>query len=183
MKRLVFTVAAALAVVVGAWFFVGPSSSSSVPDGVLEQGDDVPAFEVATLEGERISSEEFEGKILVLDFWATWCGPCLVAFPKLENVYARYAEDPDVLFLAVNTGDDTMEKAQEFAQENPYLFPFVYDIDGTLTPQMVTLGIPTLVIIDQEGRLVHRQTGYSPSSYETALATIIDDLRAEDSPA
>jgi hypothetical protein len=93
-------------------------------------------------------------------------------------VVTHYEDNPDVLFLAVNTGDDSQEAIKEFEFANPYTFIYVRDDTGVLTLQYAALGIPTLAILDREGRLQYHRIGYTPDDYEGTLIREIDKILA-----
>lgn len=130
---------------------------------ILEQfNEPAPAIELQTLEGEWIEPATFTGKVVVLDFWASWCGPCRKSFPQLEKVYRDYKNHPEVVILAVNTGwNNTLEDARRFVKENSYDLPFAYDPDSKLAERLVRpRGIPTYCILDKSGRWRLRHVGY-----------------------
>jgi thiol-disulfide isomerase/thioredoxin len=94
-----------------------------------------PEFSVTRLVGAVITSSELKGRIVVLDFWATWCAPCRQEFPKLEKLYRRYQSNPNVTFLAidVNRDDETPEKARAFVKKTGYTIPIAYDSNEVVT--------------------------------------------------
>ncbi len=145
--------------------------------------ENAPAFSLQTLEGEPISSEDFTGKVTLLDFWATWCGPCRVQFPELQQIYEKYADRSDFAFLAVNTSwsDDTIEKAKRFLAQNPYTFPVAYDDGGGVTQSMDIAGLPHTILIDKNGKIRMRHTGILKNKGELfqGLSQRIDELIAE----
>ena len=135
-----------------------------------------PDFELHAPSGDVLTAEELKGHIIVLDFWASWCGPCLMAFPNMQEIVDRYEDNPHVLFLAVNTGDDTLDEIAEFSKTYPYTFNYVRDQQGMLTFQYASLGIPALAILDTEGRLRYHKLGYTPDNYIESITSQIDDL-------
>lgn len=151
---------------------------------VLEHFDkEVPAIELQTLDGRIIDPHTFKNKVVVLDFWATWCGPCRKTFPLLEKVYNDYENNPDVAILAVNTSwNDTIEEARQFVEKNRYTIPFVYDKDSKLADTLVKpRGIPAFCILDKSGKLRIRHVGYLEflEDYHATLKKQIEKLLDE----
>ncbi|WP_232832062.1 TlpA disulfide reductase family protein [Nocardiopsis sp. FIRDI 009] len=134
---------------------------------VFEPGERLEAPDVTgtTLDGAEISLGDYEGGILVLNVWASWCGPCRAEQPVLDEVHTEYA-DLGVDFLGVNMkDDDTAAQAYASAQEIPY--PSLFDPPGEV-PQafrdtVPPRSIPTTIIIDPDGRIAARVIG--PTTY------------------
>lgn len=132
--------------------------------------------------GETVTSDDYRGEVLVVNFWYAACGPCIVEAPMLEEVFLRFqGEGAD--FLGVNTYDQA-ETALSFARENNVTYPSVIDVnDGQvklafaqLTPIQAT---PTTLVMDRQGRLAARIIGQLPSA--SILSTIVADTLAEGS--
>lgn len=126
----------------------------------------VPAIDFALkdLQGTTIKLSDLRGKIVVLDFWATWCGPCLSSFPTLQKVYNKYKDHPSIAILAVNTwenlkGEEMKRHVRKFMEENKYTFPVVFD-EGFVEKYGVE-GIPTKFVIDQRGFIRFKDIGFS----------------------
>lgn len=146
-----------------------------------DRGDPV-AFEDITETGETVSSDDYRGQVLVVNFWYAACGPCIVEAPLLEEVWREY-QDQDVAFLGVNTYDQPAT-ALSFARDNNVTYPSVIDVnDGKVklafaqvTPIQAT---PTTLVLDRDGRVVARIIGQLPSS--SILSTLVRDTLG-DSP-
>jgi peroxiredoxin len=145
-----------------------------------DRGEPV-VFEGVTETGEAVSSDDYRGGVLVVNFWYAACGPCIVEAPLLEEVWQEYQEQ-GVAFLGVNTYDQPAT-ALSFARDNNVTYPSVIDVnDGTVklafaqvTPIQAT---PTTLVIDQEGRVAARIIGQLASA--SILSTLVADTLAED---
>src|SRR5690606_1766890 len=129
---------------------------------------DAPGFTLTNMQGETVSLDDYRGKIVILDFWATWCGPCIMSFPGMQAAVNKYADDPNVEFLFINTWqseDNYKELVTNFINENNYTFHVVYDEMKDRDKATVTAygvrGIPTKVFIDPEGKIRFQSAGGS----------------------
>ncbi len=156
-----------------------PSSFIVAPPpivGMLEEANAViKPFELKSLDGATsIVSEDFTGKILILDFWATWCSPCVAAFPSLQTLSEMYAENPRVAFLVVNAGwDDSLADAKTFLSDRGYTFPAAYDEGGKVSEMLGVSELPKTLIVDEMGRLRFEHKGFRPG------ADLVNDLRVQ----
>lgn len=116
------------------------------------------------LEGNEVSVQDFQGKVVMVDFWETWCGPCLQVFPVMDSLQNEYPDD--FVVIAVNLNDsDTIEDVKSFRQKNDY--DFIYTVDGNnVGDEVITLGIPFKVFLDPEGYLIKAELGISGNDYE-----------------
>lgn len=138
-----------------------------------------PDYKLLTPQGDTLRSSEYVNKVVVLDFWATWCGPCKKQFPVLEEIYKKYQGNDKVAFLIVNSTmrGDTFDKASEFIAQTSYDLPFVIDINSETSKKFKVNLIPTIIIIDKEGviQLIHK--GYDESeNFYTKFCTQVDFL-------
>ncbi|MCL6220448.1 TlpA family protein disulfide reductase [Zunongwangia pacifica] len=139
--------------------------------------EQAPDFYVTDIEGKKVTLEDFKGKTIVLDFWATWCGPCVESFPAMQLAVDRYADDPLVEFLFIHTWEnvkDPLSDAQQFLKKRDYDFDLYMDtIDPeTNRPPAVTafgvVGIPAKFIIDGWGQIRFKLEGFNKSDEEAA---------------
>jgi thiol-disulfide isomerase/thioredoxin len=138
-----------------------------------------PQFSLPTLAGGEESLAANRGRVVVMEFWATWCGPCRSSLPSLEVIYKKY-RDRGVNVLLINEGEGA-EAAAEWLGKR-YTAPVLLDQDGTVGQQYGVRGIPRLFVIDQEGRLVYAHGGYG-GGLEQNLKLILDGLLAPPAPA
>lgn len=125
-----------------------------------EVGDQVPAFSFETLDGEKMDIEDFKGKVVLLNFWATWCGPCIREFPEL-NKFAESQNDEEFVVLAM-AREQNKETVKQFADENGYNFIFVSDLDKTVYSNFAEKSIPRNVVLDSNGKIIYQLLGYYP---------------------
>ena len=130
--------------------------------GVVEEhpllGKPAPSFETETLDGNKLATKDFAGKVVVLDFWATWCTPCIAAMPILKEVTDQYA-DRDVVFLAVNTGEKRQE-IEDFLKTQKLDVTVVLDPDGKIADSFVTDALPQTVVIGKNGAIETVHVGF-----------------------
>ena len=123
----------------------------------LEAGDRAPSFSAPALRGGgTIELGQFRGKVVYLDFWASWCAPCLTAIPEVEEMRSEFSPD-EFQIVAVNL-DQKTKKALRFLDKNPIGYPSASDPKGRLPSQFGVDTMPTSYLIDREGviRYVHR---------------------------
>jgi thiol-disulfide isomerase/thioredoxin len=141
----------------------GAGSSSSGP---------APQFSLESRGGPKISLAQYKGQVVMLNFWASWCGPCRQEMPLLENIYKKYNKMGFTL-IGVNVEPDSKE-AEGFLKQlqNPVSFPVIYDKDSTVSKAYDVQGMPSTVIIDRKGniRVLHR--GYKPGDENEYLDSI-----------
>jgi thiol-disulfide isomerase/thioredoxin len=142
-----------------------------------------PEFSVTRLDGLVVDSSAFDRRVVVLDFWATWCPPCRQEFPELERLYKRYQANPNVTFLAidVNREGETPEKARAFVQKAGYTIPVAFDVKDIVT-RLKAEGYPHLLLLDKAGHVRLEHIGYDGAErFVEDLSREIDKLLAEPS--
>ncbi len=119
-----------------------------------------PDFVVYDKDGNKVGLSDYLGKPVVLNFWASWCGPCASEMPDFEEAYKERGDE--IQFLMVNLTDgyqETMESATEYIQEQGFTFPVFYDTESNAANTYATYSIPMTFFIDSEGYMAARATG------------------------
>lgn len=139
-----------------------------------------PAFVLKDVNGNTVNSESLKGKVVVLDFWATWCGPCKRSFPAMQMAVNKFKDNPNVQFLFIHTWErgeaDATVEAKKYVDDNKYPFQVLMDLkDESGTNKVVqsfdVSGIPAKFIIDKNGNIRFRITGFSGGN-EAAVAEL-----------
>ena len=137
------------------------------------------AYELPILDGATMHSADLTNHVVMLDFWTTWCGPCVSQMPTLQTLHEQYEGRDDFVFVAVNRGED-LTTIQDFLAKNPYTFPIAVDTLGLLNDQFQASPIPQTFLIGKNGNLRFRHVGYSPvNNFAVSMAEHIDQLLAE----
>ena len=155
-----------------------PDGEPTIPDNTEGQNQtevpdySAPDFTMLDSEGNEVNLRDFVGKPMILNFWASWCGPCKMEMPDIEKAYRQYGEE--IHFLIVNCTDgsrETVDNAKEFIEGEGYTFPVYFDTTSMGAYTYGASSIPLTFFIDSEGNLV---TYYIGAMSESILKQGID---------
>ena len=138
-------------------------------------GQVAPDFALKSSAGENLRLSEYRGNVVMVNFWATWCGPCRQEMPLLDELYARY-ERVGFSLLGVNIDDDS-RKAMNMVSELGVNFPVLFDARKEVSKLYQVDAMPVTVIIDREGNVRHVHQGYKPGYEDQYLDEIRSLLR------
>jgi thiol-disulfide isomerase/thioredoxin len=125
----------------------------------LSMGGTAPAFRLLDLQGHEVALEQFRGKIVMLDFWATWCHPCTISMPILEDLQKEYRDD--MLLLAINM-EEPREAVAAYAENHKLRSRILLDDAGKVARIYGATSIPMQILIDRNGVIRHMQVGVGP---------------------
>ena len=136
-----------------------------------------PDFTVYDLEGNVHSLSDFRGKPVIVNFWASWCGPCKREMPDFEEKFREYGEE--IQFLMVNLADgrrETVERAQDFIDGQGYTFPVYFDTDLSGAMAYAVSSVPATYFIDEDGALVaYGKAALSAEKLQTGIDKLIGE--------
>jgi len=118
-----------------------------------------PDFTVYDIDGNEVHLSDYIGKPIVLNFWASWCGPCQMEMPDFHEKYLELGEDVHFLMINMTTGRETLESASAFIANKEYSFPVFYDTESNAASTYGVYSLPTTYFIDAEGYAIAQATG------------------------
>jgi cytochrome c biogenesis protein CcmG/thiol:disulfide interchange protein DsbE len=150
-----------------------PSNTVTPIPGVLSGNYSAPDFQLNTLDGKTVKLSDYRGKPVLLNFWATWCGPCRYEIPFLDQINAAYSQK-GLVMLAVDLGEDAATVSNFLATENVSL-RVLLDTDKSVAQKYTIVGIPTTFLVDTEGILRYKKVGafQDKTEIENALSLVI----------
>jgi peroxiredoxin len=140
------------------------AAAFAAPAPALDQGDKAPDFSVPGLAGGTVSLAAYRGKVVYLDFWASWCGPCAKSLPAIDKLRQEFAPR-DFQVVAVNL-DRNPAVAAKFLKQRPVGYPSATDPKGSLPAAFGVEAMPTSFLIDRAGVVRHVQRGFRESDLE-----------------
>ena len=146
----------------------------SLPLLAAAPGAPAPPFSLGARTGGDVSLAQYKGQVVMLNFWASWCGPCRQEMPLLESIYKKYNK-MGFTMLGVNV-EPNSQAANDWLKATPVSFPILYDRDSKVSKLYDVAGMPSTVIIDRNGKLRVLHRGYKPgdeNEYLDSIRTLI----------
>ena len=133
-------------------------ATSAVSAGLKQTS--APDFTLKSYTGENLRLSEYRGEVVLINFWASWCGPCRQEMPVLSELHDKYRA-LGFTVLGVNVEADS-SKARKLLQEQPVSFPVVFDNDSVVSKQYDVVAMPSTVLVDRDGNMRYLHKGYKP---------------------
>lgn len=141
--------------------------------GAIAIGDQVPAFSMTTFDGQAMTSTDFAGKVVVLNFWASWCKPCEQEASELEQAYQFYKDRGDVVFIGL-AYVDTEPKSLEYLNKFGITYPNGPDMATKVSQMFRITGVPETFVIDRSGKLAYFKAG--PFTSLDEILAVVDSV-------
>lgn len=133
----------------------------------LEPGVFPPSFSLANEKGENVSLADFKGKVILINFWATWCPPCIAEMPALNSLYEKF-KDKNFVVIGI-ASQDAKDDVDDFVKKSGITFPVLYDFDGKVSQKFKVNGFPETLLVSKEGKITLMN---DPKSNELVLRVI-----------
>ncbi|MCB8980408.1 MAG: redoxin domain-containing protein [Ardenticatenaceae bacterium] len=150
-----------------------PTTNSYGAPALAQKGGTVTDFSLGSLDGSQIALADYEGEVIIMNFWATWCPPCRAEMPGINRFYEAH-QDEGLVVLAINAQEDAAT-VRPFIEQSGFSFPVLLDLQGRVADQYSTRSFPTTFIIDRNGVIQHVQTGeISESELENIVLPLLN---------
>lgn len=143
---------------------------------IIQQDKEKAAYDFTLnkLEGGTVNMEDLQGKVVFMNFWATWCAPCVAEMPSIEQLYEQYKDNPNIAFVMINV-DSKAGKAEKFIKKKQFTFPVYFPNETRIPSIYSTKGIPTTFVLDKAGFIAYKKVGMA--SYDAKkFVDFIDKL-------
>ena len=151
---------------------LAPAAAQDDIKSYPREGQQMPAFSFTTLDGKRTSIEELKGKVVYINFWATWCPPCLAEMPRMEReVWQKFKTSPDFFMVAI-AREQTEDEIAPFMKENRLTFPVAPDPEREVFKLFGDGGIPRSYVVGRDGRILFQSVGYDEGDFAKMKSVI-----------
>jgi thiol-disulfide isomerase/thioredoxin len=152
-----------------------PAAAQEI-ESYTREGQQMPAFSFTMLGGKRSSVEELKGKVVFVNFWATWCPPCLAEMPRMEReIWQRYKSSPDFFMVAI-AREQTADEIAPYLKRNRLTFPAAPDPEREVYKLFGNGGIPRSYVIGRDGRILFQSVGYDGGDFAKMKRVLAKEL-------
>jgi peroxiredoxin len=142
---------------------------------IIQVGDKAPQFSVTTLNGETFDVAKQKGNVIYLNFFATWCGPCMKELPHVEDKIWKSIKNPDFVMLVIGR-EHSVEELQKFREQKGYTFPMAADPEREIYSQFALQNIPRNIVIDKSGKVIYSKHGFTEKAFDEMIQLIKKNL-------
>lgn len=168
MKRIF-----ALLTIIGCTLFLSAQEAS---DDIVTVGDKVPEFSLSSEKYGVVNSSEYTNKVLLINIFATWCGPCQLELAEIQKeLWPKYKDNPDFVMLTVGR-EHTDEELTKYNEKKKFSFPLYPDPKRGFTSKFAVKQIPRTYLVDKNGTIVYMSVGYKKEAFKELLNKIEDEL-------
>jgi len=148
-----------------------PAAENNESSTLTKIGQAVPDFKVTATDGKEFSADTFRGKVILINFFATWCAPCLAELPRVEKEIWQKYKDRGLVIVVIGREHPTAEVA-EFQKKMKYTFPMAADPKREIYGKFATKYIPRTYVINRDGKISYQAHGYAEPEFKTLLAAV-----------
>jgi len=142
---------------------------------LVKVGQKAPNFTVQTLDGHILRLAELRGQVVLINFFATWCGPCMAEMPELEKQIWKKYKDHNFLVVAIGREHSEAE-LKKFVREKKFSFPVAPDPKREVYGRFASQFIPRIFLIDKEGKIIYQSSGYSPEEFARLVELVHNNV-------
>lgn len=144
---------------------------------LLKEGDKMPEFTLSSVKYGNIDSKELKGKVILINIFATWCGPCQMELAEVQKtLWPKYKDNPNFVMLTVGR-EHTDEELAEYNEKKKFNFPLYPDPKRAFTALFATMSIPRSYLIDKDGKIIYMSIGYNEKNFASLVDLIAKKLK------
>jgi len=171
MKRTFLT----LVIVISCYLIVSGQADTTT---LTKTGQKAPVFSCKTIDGKVVDISKLQGKVILINFFATWCGPCNMELPVLEkNVWSKYRNNPNFVLLILGR-EHTEKEVSDFITAKKFTMPFAPDPGREIFRLYATQNIPRNVLIGRNGKIIYQSMGYSEEEFQKLEAFLDNQINS-----
>lgn len=140
-------------------------------------GESVPKFSFEIERGKTANIDDYKGKLILINLFATWCPPCNTELPLVQKqIWEKYSNNPDFAFFVFGR-EEGWDKLEPFKKAKGFTFPILPDVDRSIFSKFATQSIPRNIIVDQNGKIIYQSIGFSEKEFAEMVALIDANLK------